>query len=156
MQTANSNVDSARGMSLLSRTVVLLVLTAGYYVGLGLMPMITYRLPIMDVAEWLGASQSTASYAYLIGTHTIGVFVAALPIAFVVILVFPSRPYWIALLVSLPPLVDLAFAIWMFGGIGHASFEFTVFYITDGLKIILAIPLLAWLLSSRLPRNRHV
>ena len=61
-----------------------------------------------DSTWWLAASRSTASYAYLIGTHTIGAFNAALPIAIVMVLVFSRRLYWIALLVSLPPLMDLS------------------------------------------------
>ncbi len=86
-------------------------------------------------------------------------FIAALPIAIVMVLVFSRHLYWLALLVSLPPLIDLVIGLKMFGGLTHAShvsFEFTAFYITDGLKIGLAIPLLAWLLSKYLPHNRWV
>ena len=96
---------------------ILLLLAAVYYVALGLMPAVTYRLPIMEFARWLGATQTTASYAYLIGTHTIGVLLAALPIAIVLVLRFSGYSFWLALLVSLPPLIDLVFGIWMFVGI---------------------------------------
>jgi len=144
-------------MSLLSKTVVLLLLGAVYYVALGLMPSVTYRLPIMELARWLGASQSAASYAYLIGTHTIGVLIAALPIAIAIVLLFSGYSFWLALIVSLPPLFDLVFGVWMFVGIGDApniSLEFTLFYITDGVKIALAVPFLAWLISKYLPVRR--
>jgi hypothetical protein len=145
-------------MSLLSKAAVLLLLAAVYYVALGLMPAVTYRLPIMEFARWLGASQSTASYAYLIGTHTIGVLLAALPIAIAFVLLFSAYSFWLTLLVSLPPLIDLVFGIWMFGGIGNApnnSLEFTLFYLTDGVKIALAVPFLAWLISKYLPERRR-
>ena len=105
--------ESAKNMSLKSKSAILLVLAAAYYVGLGLMPMITYRLPIMDFARWL------------------------------------------ALLVSLPPVIDLVFGIKMFAGISNGTLEFTTFYITDGLKIALAIPLLIWLLSKNLQYQRR-
>ncbi len=147
--------ESAKNMSFKSKSAILLVLAAAYYVGLGLMPMITYRLPIMDFARWLGASQTTASYAYLIGTHTIGVLIAALPIAIVMVMVFSRRLFWLALLVSLPPVIDLVFGIKMFAGISNGTLEFTTFYITDGLKIALAIPLLTWLLSKNLQYQRR-
>jgi len=90
---------------------MLLLLAAVYYVALGSMPAVTYRLPIQDFARWLGATQTTASYAYLIGTHTIGVLLAALPIAIILVLRFSGHLFWLALLVSLPPLIDLVFGI---------------------------------------------
>lgn len=139
-------------------SAILLVLAAAYYVALGTIPTVTYRLPIMEFAKWLGASQSAASYAYLIGTHTIGVLLAALPIALVFVLLLPGHSLWLALLVSLPPLIDLVFGIWMFGGIGNAaniSLEFTLFYITDGLKIAIAVPFVAWLILKCLPERRR-
>ena len=64
-----------------SRHALLVALAVAYYIGLGLMPGVTYRLPINDIAEWLGASRSVAAYAYLIGTHTIGVLLVAVPVA---------------------------------------------------------------------------
>ncbi len=146
--------ESAKNMSFKSKSAILLVLAAAYYVGLGLMPMVTYRLPIMDFARWLGASQTIASYAYIVGTHTIGVLIAAVRISIVMVMVFSQRLFWLALLVSLPPVIDLIFGIKMFAGIGNVTLEFTAFYITDGLKIALAIPLLTWLLSKYLPYER--
>jgi len=46
----------------------------------------------------------------------------------------------------------------MFVGIENAlnySLEFTLFYFTDGVKIALAIPFLAWLISKFLPEKRR-
>ncbi|MFZ0547852.1 MAG: hypothetical protein WAM60_20570 [Candidatus Promineifilaceae bacterium] len=134
-----------------------MALAAAYYVGLGLMPTLTYKLPIKDFAEWLGASRSVASYAYLIGTHTIGVLLAAVPIAAAIVYAFPRKCMNAALLVSLPPVVDLIVGIWMFGGIAEPrSLEYTIFYVTDGLKIGLAVPVIAWFLSRYLPYNKSL
>jgi hypothetical protein len=138
--------------------MVLLSLGAVYYIALGIMPSITYRLPIMELAGWLGANQTTASYAYLVGTHTIGVFLAALPIAIAFALLMSGHSIWLSLVVSLPPILDLVFGFWMFTGIDYVadqSLKLIVFYLTDALKIALTVPFLAWLISKYAPERRR-
>lgn len=148
---------TASNSSSLVKGALLIALAAGYYIGLGLMPAITYKLPINDLAEWLGASRSVSAYAYLIGTHTIGVILAAVPIALILAFVYADRVMLLAFLITLPPVIDLVFGLWMFSGIGELrSVPQTIFYITDILKIGSAVPVFSWLFSRYLPYNNRM
>ena len=141
-------------MTTFSKSALLIVLAACYYYGFLLALNFTYKLPINDFAVSMGASPVVAAYAYLIGTHTVTVLITAIPIALVMSLIFNKNIVPLCMLISLPFMLILIFDLWSSLSVGHWSLSRIMFAITDSVKILLTIPLIAWLFSKYLPYNK--
>jgi hypothetical protein len=103
---------------------------------------------------WMSAfpTRSIAAQSWLIGIHTSIVLLAAAPVALASLWLLPTRTALLAALAGLAvAVVEVLPAttpeLWRVVWGAHP-----VFFVTDNLKIIFAMPLLVWLLR-RLPSN---
>jgi len=130
---------------------VAVVLAVAFFYGFIWAQSLTYRIPINAFVKSFGASDMVAAYAYLIGTHTLSVLLAALPIALIIPLVFKNNLLAFALLISVLPVVDI---LWSLLSEPPSTASQILFMITDIIKFLIFIPFMTWVLLKWLPYNK--
>jgi|GEM_PF-5384935 len=138
-------------MSKYSKFGVALVLAVAFFYGFILAQSLTYKIPISAFVKSFGASEVVAAYAYLIGTHTLSVLLAALPIAIIVPLAFKKNRLGFSLLVSVLPVIEI---LWSLLSEPPSTASQILFVITDTVKFLIFIPLLTWVFLKWLPYNK--
>ena len=99
---------------------------------------------------WMAAfpTKDAAALSWLIATHTAAVLAAAAPVALASLSMLPGRPVLLAAIAGLAVTVvellpETTPELWPLEWGAHP-----VFFVTDQLKIIVAMPVLVWLLRK--------
>jgi hypothetical protein len=110
---------------------------------------------------WTGTlpNRHVAALIWIIGSHTIGVFSAAIPVAFATVLVLRKQAMLLGIIVGfiatiLAVLPSVTHDIWPLVWNNHP-----IFFITDQVKLLVAVPVAVWIIrklapSSGAPRSR--
>src|ERR1700722_4459200 len=104
---------------------------------------------------WIGTlpNRHVAALIWIIGSHTIGVFSAAIPIAFATVLVLRKQAMLLGIIVGviatiLAVLPSLAHDIWPLVWNSHP-----IFFITDQVKLLVAVPAAIWIIRKLMPKS---
>jgi hypothetical protein len=104
---------------------------------------------------WIGTlpNRHVAALIWIIGTHTIGVFFAAFPIAFATVLVLRKQAMLLGIIAGviatiLAVLPSLTHDIWPLVWNNHP-----IFFITDQIKLLVAVPITIWIIRKLVPKN---
>jgi hypothetical protein len=94
-----------------------------------------------------------AALIWIIGSHTIGVFSAAIPIAFATVLVLRKQAMLLGIIVGviatiLAVLPSLTLDIWPLVWNNHP-----IFFITDQVKLLVAVPAAIWVIRKLMPKS---
>ena len=129
------------------------VLGAVYYYLLILLIGLTSASPWPS--WWVGTfpNRHVAALIWIVGSHTIGVFSAAIPIAVATVLVLRGQAMLLGIIVGvigtiLAVLPSLTPDIWPLVWNNHP-----VFFITDQIKLLVAVPAAIWIIRRLLPKN---
>jgi len=105
---------------------------------------------------WMGSfpTRRIAALIWIVGTHTIGVFAAAIPVAVAAVLVLRERAMLLgtiagAIATFLAVLPSLTPEIWPLVWSSHP-----IFFVTDQIKLLIAIPAAVWVIRMLLSQNR--
>ncbi len=104
---------------------------------------------------WIGAfpNRHVAALIWIIGSHTIGVFSAAIPIAFATMLIVRGQAMLLGIIVGVIATIlavspSLTPDIWPLVWNSHP-----IFFITDQIKLLVAVPVAIWIIRKLLPQN---
>jgi len=104
---------------------------------------------------WMGSfpTRRIAALIWIVGTHTIGVFAAAIPVAVAAVLVLRERAMLLgtiagAIATFLAVLPSLTPEIWPLVWSSHP-----IFFVTDQIKLLIAIPVAVWVIRMLLSQN---
>ncbi|HEY6456026.1 MAG TPA: hypothetical protein VIY90_12190 [Steroidobacteraceae bacterium] len=104
---------------------------------------------------WIGSfpNRHVAALIWIIGSHTIGVFSAAIPTAVATVLVWRKQAMLLGLVVGviatiLGVLPSLTPDIWPLVWNSHR-----IFFITDQIKLVVAMPIAIWITQKLLPQS---
>ena len=104
---------------------------------------------------WIGTlpNRHVAALIWIIGSHTIGVFSAAIPIAFATVLVLRKQAMLLGIIVGviatiLAVLPSLTHDIWPLVWNNHP-----IFFITDQVKLLVAVPAAIWIIRKLMPKS---
>jgi hypothetical protein len=129
------------------------VLGAVYYYLLIFMIGLTSATPLP--AWWIGTlpNRHVAALFWIIGTHTVGLFFAAFPIAFATVLVLRKQAMLLGIIVGviatiLAVLPSLTHDIWPLVWNNHP-----IFFITDQIKLLVAVPVAIWIIRKVVPKS---
>jgi hypothetical protein len=94
-----------------------------------------------------------AARIWIIGFHTIGMFSAAIPIAIAVVLIVREKATLLGICVgviatTVAVLPSLTPSIWPLVWNSHP-----IFFITDQIKLLIAVPVAIWIIQKLLPQN---
>ena len=99
---------------------------------------------------WFGVlpSRHVAAVAWMVALHTIGVLSAAVPIAFVAVVIVRKEAVFLGAIVGvlatiLAVLPSLSAHIWPIVWNSHP-----VYFVTDQIKLLVAVPFAAWLIRK--------
>ncbi len=104
---------------------------------------------------WIGSfsNRHVAALIWIIGSHTIGVFSAAIPTAVATVLVLRKQAMLLGIVVGviatiLAVLPSLTPVIWPLIWNNHP-----IFFVTDQIKLVVAIPIAIWIIQKLLPQS---
>jgi hypothetical protein len=94
-----------------------------------------------------------AARIWIIGSHTIGVFSTAIPIAIAAVLIVREQPLLLGIIVGaittlLGILPSLAADLWPLIWNGHP-----IYFITDQIKLLAAVPAAVWIIRTLMPQS---
>jgi hypothetical protein len=105
---------------------------------------------------WIGSfpNRHIAALIWIIGTHTVGVFAAAIPIAVAVVLIVRQRAMLLGTIAGviatvLAVLPSLTPDLWPLVWSSHP-----IFFVTDQIKLLVAMPLAIWIFRTIQPHYR--
>jgi hypothetical protein len=104
---------------------------------------------------WFGVfpSRHFAAVAWIIGSHTIGVFSAAIPIAIAAVLIVREQAMLLGIVAGviatiLGVLPSLTPDIWPLVWNSHP-----IYFITDQIKLLVAVPITIWIIRRLMPQS---
>jgi hypothetical protein len=105
---------------------------------------------------WMGSfpNRRIAALIWIVGTHTIGVCAAAIPVAVAAVLVLRERAMLLGTIAGviatvLAVLPSLTPAIWPLVWSSHP-----IFFVTDQIQLLIAIPVPIWVIRTIVSHNR--
>jgi len=105
---------------------------------------------------WMGSfpNRRIAALVWIVGTHTIGVCAAAIPVAIAAAVVLREQAMLLgtiagAIATVLAVLPSLTPDIWPLVWSSHP-----IFFVTDQIKLLIAIPAIIWVIRTILSHNR--
>jgi hypothetical protein len=122
--------------------------------------LLVYLVGWMSVHQrpgwWLGAfpARYVAAITWLVVLHTAAVLCAALPVAVAAVVLAPPKAVQLGLVAAVLAtaaaiLPSLSSTIWPIIWNSHP-----VFFVTDQIKLVVAVPFIAWVLRSASSNNR--
>jgi hypothetical protein len=136
------------------RGLLLGVLAAVYYFGLRWAVGFIAPMPISAWVESWGVDPVVASYVYFVLSHTLAVLLVAVPLGALVSWSFPRRYFACGIVIALPVLVEIGYEFSLAVGRESMPTSQLIVWVTDFVKLALAIPALAWLFLRYVPYNR--